>query len=530
MYVDVRILSGEVPARERARALNYRMDMNDVYSCSWGPKDDGQTLDGPDPYALAALLRGVLFGRQGLGSIYLVAAGNGGASQDHCNADGYANSPFTLTIGAITIDDAFPSYMEHCPAMLAVTYSSSDRSASGKKRVADPAGIVTCDPNDSCTIRHGGTSAAAPIAAGILSLFLSERPELTWRDVQGILISSAVKPTPREAFLEETMETFIDNHAGHPYSVKFGFGKMNAHRAYEVSKGWKPVGPPLFVSVKSGHGHCVYRDIPFDGDGLPITWVVSPETADLGCDSDKHFGDSFLLEHVLVQVTIKHKARGQIHMTLTSPSGTQVMLMEKRPRDISKSLMLYQFEQFFLSDGTSKACSEDLSNETARLDGESADNQVSWEFGVEGGFNAWTLSTLAFYHEPIKGTWVLRIVDDIDADLQGSIDVCSCRISFLGENTKKESLDLGEKAAFMDSVFRFYFPNLTSARYLDAGDAFSDEAHASHHQGKHHSDRLGPAMHSNYFLFICPLLFACLLMASYMYQRRSSRFVYTPIS
>ena len=39
-------------------------------------------------------------GRCGLGSIYVVASGNGG-KKDNCNFDGYANSIYTVTIGVL---------------------------------------------------------------------------------------------------------------------------------------------------------------------------------------------------------------------------------------------------------------------------------------------------------------------------------------------------------------------------------------------------------------------------------------------
>ena len=43
-------------------------------------------------------MAGTTNGRNKLGSIFVVAAGNGG-SQDDCNYDGFANSVYTLTIG-----------------------------------------------------------------------------------------------------------------------------------------------------------------------------------------------------------------------------------------------------------------------------------------------------------------------------------------------------------------------------------------------------------------------------------------------
>ena len=41
----------------------------------------------------------MLAGRQGFGSLFVVASGNGGHFKDNCNFDGYANSIYTVTIG-----------------------------------------------------------------------------------------------------------------------------------------------------------------------------------------------------------------------------------------------------------------------------------------------------------------------------------------------------------------------------------------------------------------------------------------------
>jgi subtilisin family serine protease len=38
----------------------------------------------------------------------------------------------------------------------------------------------------SCTTSHTGTSASAPLAAGIAALTLEANPNLTWRDLQHI--------------------------------------------------------------------------------------------------------------------------------------------------------------------------------------------------------------------------------------------------------------------------------------------------------------------------------------------------------
>lgn len=44
-----------------------------------------------------------------------------------------------------------------------------------------------------CTEGHTGTSAAAPLAAGMVALMLQVRPCLSWRDVQHIIAFTATK-------------------------------------------------------------------------------------------------------------------------------------------------------------------------------------------------------------------------------------------------------------------------------------------------------------------------------------------------
>lgn len=47
-----------------------------------------------------------------------------------------------------------------------------------------------------CTEGHTGTSAAAPLAAGMIALMLQVRPCLTWRDVQHIVVFTATQVRP----------------------------------------------------------------------------------------------------------------------------------------------------------------------------------------------------------------------------------------------------------------------------------------------------------------------------------------------
>ena len=124
MVAGIRILSAPISDAQEATALNYAFDQNQIYSCSWGPRDDGATLEAPGELVKRAFLNGVRNGRQGKGSIFVFASGNGGQYGDNCNCDGYTNSIYSITIGAVDHLEQYPYYAEHCAAQLAVAYSS----------------------------------------------------------------------------------------------------------------------------------------------------------------------------------------------------------------------------------------------------------------------------------------------------------------------------------------------------------------------------------------------------------------------
>lgn len=55
----VRMLDGPVSDRVEASSLIYALDLVDIYSASWGPSDDGKTVEGPGKLVRQALYRGV---------------------------------------------------------------------------------------------------------------------------------------------------------------------------------------------------------------------------------------------------------------------------------------------------------------------------------------------------------------------------------------------------------------------------------------------------------------------------------------
>ncbi|XP_019398642.1 PREDICTED: proprotein convertase subtilisin/kexin type 7 [Crocodylus porosus] len=310
----IRVLDGPLTDSMEAIAFNKHYQINDIYSCSWGPDDDGKTVDGPHQLGKAALQHGVIAGRRGFGSIFVVASGNGGQHSDNCNYDGYANSIYTVTIGAVDEKGLMPFYAEECASMLAVTFSGGDKLMRS---------IVTTDwdlkKGTGCTEGHTGTSAAAPLAAGMIALMLQVRPCLTWRDVQHIIVFTATK-------YEDHRAVWDTNQAGFSHSHQHGFGLLNAWRLVNAAKIWESV--PYLASYVSP----VLREgkaIPILPQRLEVSWNVT--LADLELSGMR------TLEHVAVTVTITHPRRGNLEIRLFCPSGIMSLIGTTRSMDSDPS-------------------------------------------------------------------------------------------------------------------------------------------------------------------------------------------------
>ena len=97
----------------------------DIFSNSWGPKDNGYTTRGPKRLSAEALKMGTKKGRGGLGYIYVFSCGNGATLYDSCAFDGYVNSIYTIPVASITIDGKVTGFSEPCSAIMTAVYSTN---------------------------------------------------------------------------------------------------------------------------------------------------------------------------------------------------------------------------------------------------------------------------------------------------------------------------------------------------------------------------------------------------------------------
>ncbi|KAL8846346.1 MAG: hypothetical protein Q9221_008563 [Calogaya cf. arnoldii] len=300
----LRILSKVITDEDEAVAMNYAFQQNQIYSCSWGPPDDGRAMDAPGILIRRAMVNAIQNGRQGKGNIYVFAAGNGAGAGDNCNFDGYTNSIYSITVGAIDRKGLHPYYSEKCSAQLVVTYSSGSGDA-----------IHTTDVGtNQCYANHGGTSAAAPLAAGVFALALDVRPELTWRDLQQILVHTAI-PVNED---EEWDTTSI----GKKYSHTYGYGKIDAYAIVEMARSMDLLKPQAWYFSPWQH---VKHSIPQGTDGLISSFEVTEEALKKA--------NLERLEHVTVTMNIEHTRRGDISVELRSPANVVSHLSVVRKLD-----------------------------------------------------------------------------------------------------------------------------------------------------------------------------------------------------
>lgn len=304
--VGVRLIAAPVTDLTEAAALSHNaISEVDVYSCSWGPYDDGRGMVAPGYLTQRALASnaGGMRGRFGKGSVYVWAAGNGRHNGDSCAFDGYASNPYVMAIGAIDHTGNQSWYSESCAALMAVMPSS------GAMR-----GIVTSDlmgsqgyTADECTTTFGGTSAAAPLAAGVIALLLQAHPEFTWRDVRHVVARAAIPVVTDDA-------DWNHNTAGYHHSHRYGFGilKVPALLSYARTHERVPSPHKTWLSpvrhVNSANIPCTFNET-VHGSGLKF------------------------LEVVALEVNVEHPDRGAVTIDLQSPENVISHLAMVRPQD-----------------------------------------------------------------------------------------------------------------------------------------------------------------------------------------------------
>ncbi|QJE97678.1 S8 family serine peptidase [Luteolibacter luteus] len=292
--VGYRLISGPIEDADIGDAIAYEMGNVHIKSNSWGPTDWMLLKMGPTAYEQEALEASVTTGRDGKGTVFLWAGGNGNDYGDNSNYDGFANSIYSIGVGAM--DSMMRrSYYSEFGANLLVTAPSNGATPALGKTTTDRTGAVGYSTGDY-TDSFGGTSSATPTTSGIVALMLSKNPNLGYRDVQEILATTAKKINPNDA-------GWSTNSAGFHFHHAYGAGLVDAAAAVALAENWENLGALVHESRSTGSGQ-IPENTP---NGLVKTFDFS--------------SSNVRVEHVTLSVGINHSARGNLEINLTSPSG-----------------------------------------------------------------------------------------------------------------------------------------------------------------------------------------------------------------
>jgi subtilisin-like proprotein convertase family protein len=249
-------------------------------------------------------------GRNGLGTAIVFAAGNRFAEGDNTNYHNFQNSRFVTTVAAVDSNGYVTSYSTPGASILVSAFGS------------EPASIVTTDRTGTAGYDSGdytdsfnGTSAAAPMVSGVIALMLEANPYLGYRDIQEILAYCARQTDSLNSGWEINGANNW-NGGGLHVSHDYGFGLVDAHAAVRLAETWQTQST---YSNETG----VSASSSFT-NGLAI-----PDGDTTGISDTLTIGAGLQIDFVEVELNLTHPYRGDLVVTLTSPNGTESVLVNQ---------------------------------------------------------------------------------------------------------------------------------------------------------------------------------------------------------
>jgi subtilisin-like proprotein convertase family protein len=287
----------------------------DISSNSWGytAQFADNFLDPSWAQIKDALQLGVTEGREGLGTVYVFAAGNDrnytpnslAYDGDNTNNHNLTNSRSEITVAASTPDGHIASFSAPGASILVAAPGVSVLSTM----------LVHGDPADAFGF-VSGTSFAVPIVAGVTAMMLEANPNLGYRDVQEILAMSA-RGIDSAAPGWSTNGATNWNGGGHNVSHDFGFGLVDAHAAVRLAETWTTQHTAANESVISVSGNVGANGALTDFQPRSYTVVVAPEYR------------TFSIDWVELDVSFQHSHAGDLRIHLISPDGTDSLLLDR---------------------------------------------------------------------------------------------------------------------------------------------------------------------------------------------------------
>ena len=261
-------------------AYQYRSNTVAVQNHSWGTAGLQQTHF--STIEDIGISNAITYGRSGKGVVMVRSAGNDRLAGANANDDGYPSDPRVICAAAVRIDGRVSSYSEPGACVL-VGAPSGDTGLDGllTTDLIGPRGANALfffppfqDMSDYVFNQLGfsGTSAAAPQISAVVALMLSANPDLSYRDVQQILILAS-----RHFDLADP--DLRTNGAGLLVSHNDGYGIPDAGVAVDFARRWlnRPAATNILFTSTTVKG------IPDDGLKVEVSGHVPKELKTIGC-------------------------------------------------------------------------------------------------------------------------------------------------------------------------------------------------------------------------------------------------------
>jgi subtilisin-like proprotein convertase family protein len=252
--------------------FQYRSNVVSVENHSWGKAQDDPSQLAPTPLESIGISNALTFGRGGRGTVMVHSAGNGREGGMNANDDGYANDPRVICVASVRQRGRVATYSNPGACLLVAAPGGDDDMAIFTTDRPGSSGDNPLGFGDDFADRDyvfsthvAGTSFSAPQISGLVALLLSANTNLTWRDVQQILILSA----RHYDLADPDVRT---NGAGFRVSHNVGFGVPDAGQAVALAQRW--INRPPLTTV--AHTTNSVRSIPDSALRVLITGTNLP--------------------------------------------------------------------------------------------------------------------------------------------------------------------------------------------------------------------------------------------------------------
>ncbi|KYF83915.1 hypothetical protein BE17_43025 [Sorangium cellulosum] len=201
---------------------------------------------------------------EGAPCVFVIAAGNEGQNRDFLVLGMAAIVVTATTVEKTDKGRYVERLIDDCNRGLGVTVC-----APGSGTVGDEDGLLTVKSTSASSKLgdHSNTSAATPMVAGVAALMLAVNPALTPGEVKEILCLTAVQIDPGNETWTVASVPFTPLQlpsrelAERPYSIKYGFGRVDAAAA--VAMAIRRI-TPIVQSGKSGKSEIVISSVKRD--------------------------------------------------------------------------------------------------------------------------------------------------------------------------------------------------------------------------------------------------------------------------